>query len=187
MKKIFSARVNEFVEYCKRYEQDINRYTEYMMRGQIEGRSSEDLKQEALLKAFEHFNSFSNILNDKKDPFKHWIFKIIQNTYITWFQIDKNRKEKIEENFDNIQIKNNYENFDNAILNEQKRLIVFALRKLSRQGKKRKSIINSVILYFYTGLTYEQIAKRKKIPIGTVRSQIYRGKKIILEEIIKNL
>ncbi|NTW51827.1 MAG: sigma-70 family RNA polymerase sigma factor [Chlorobiaceae bacterium] len=136
---------------------------------------AEDLVQETYLKAYKFFNSFERGTNCKA-----WLFKILKNNYINKFR--KNAREPGKVDYD--LIKDFYHtikdvqsdtteaesDFFHSLLHEE---VYQALQSLPEEFRE------VIQLCDIEGFTYEEIANMVESPIGTVRSRLYRGRKLL--------
>jgi RNA polymerase sigma-70 factor (ECF subfamily) len=138
---------------------------------------AEDLVQESYLKAYRYYDKFEEGTN-----FKAWLFKIMKNTFI-----NNDRKKQqapalsdfadIEESFESQvnedatrQIKNPEEEFLENVLDED---VQRALDKLPPDYRM------VVILADLEGFSYKEIADILEVPVGTVMSRLYRGRRLL--------
>lgn len=140
---------------------------------------ADDLLQETYLRAFRFFDKF-----EKGTNCKAWLFRIMKNLFINKYR--KNQKEpgkvdyeEIENFFDNIRS----EKIDSTDLQEKvfSNLLdddlTHALNSLQDDFK------TVVILCDLEGLSYEEIADFIQCPIGTVRSRLHRGRKMLQQKL----
>ena len=140
---------------------------------------ADDLLQETFLRAFRFFDKF-----EKGTNCKAWLFRIMKNLFINKYR--KNQKEpgkvdygEIENFFDNIRS----EKIDSTDLQEKvfSNLLdddlTHALNSLQDDFK------TVVILCDLEGLSYEEIADFVQCPIGTVRSRLHRGRKMLQQKL----
>ncbi|MBV6479900.1 MAG: ECF RNA polymerase sigma factor SigR [Ignavibacteria bacterium] len=140
---------------------------------------ADDLVQETFLRAFRFFHKF-----EKGTNCKAWLFRIMKNLFINKYR--KNQKEPgkvdysdIENFFDNIRS----EKIDTTDLQQK----VFSnlldddvTRALNSLQDDFKTV---VILCDLEGLSYEEIADFVQCPIGTVRSRLHRGRKLLQQKL----
>lgn len=135
----------------------------------------EDLTQEAFIKAF---NSLQNF--DKQFAFSTWLFKIATNNAIDYlrkkklytFSIDK--EIQADDSDYKFEIPDHENKPDKLILDDQlKQIINEAIETLP---PKYKSVI---VLRHKEEKEYEEIAKELKIPLGTVKAHIFRGRELL--------
>lgn len=139
---------------------------------------AEDLVQETFLKAFRAFESFREGTN-----LKAWLFRILKNTFINEFH-QKKRYEALDGNgsddeayekliasrkIESKQSEVEKEFFEDTFGDE----VVEALNSLPPDFK------SAVFMADVQEMSYEEIADIMDIPIGTVRSRISRGRKIL--------
>lgn len=144
--------------------------------------TAEDLTQDTFLKAFRAFDRF-----DGDTRCRAWLKKIMLNTYINMY----NRKQKVLFfNRDNGELsefpgrrEDDYPHGDE--LNEEKILrnfvcdeIRFSLLSLPPEYRE------TVILYDMLGYPYREIADMLSLPIGTVKSRLFRGRKTLKESLL---
>lgn len=136
---------------------------------------ADDLVQETYLKVFRFFDKF-----EKDTNYKAWLFRILKNSYINDYR--KSVKEPNKIDYEDVQ--NFYENirsdevetrhyeqdaFSNLLDDE----ISNALTKLPEDFR------TVIILSDIEGFTYDEIADFVDVPVGTVRSRLYRARKML--------
>ncbi|MCB0721782.1 MAG: sigma-70 family RNA polymerase sigma factor [Ignavibacteriae bacterium] len=141
---------------------------------------ADDLVQETYLRAFRFFHKF-----EKGTNCKAWLFRIMKNLFINKYR--KNQKEPGKVDYDDV------ENFFDSIKSDrvestdlQEKLfsnlldddLVNALNSLPDDFK------TVVILCDIEGLSYEEIAEFVQCPIGTVRSRLHRGRKLLQQKLL---
>jgi RNA polymerase sigma-70 factor (ECF subfamily) len=134
-----------------------------------------DLVQETFLKAYRFWDKFEQGTN-----IRAWLFRIMKNTYINIYR--KAVKEPDTVDFDEV------ENFYNIIRDDttdpndlQEKLIGQLLdddvaKALESLPEEFRTV---VILSDIEGLSYEEIAEFVECPVGTVRSRLHRGRKLL--------
>ena len=136
---------------------------------------AEDLLQETFLKAFRFWDKY-----EKGTNIRAWLFRIMKNTYINMYR--KAVKEPDTVDYDNIQ--NFYDSIrevstDSNDLQEK----IFGQLLDDDVAKALESLPEEfrtvVILCDIEGLTYEEIAEFVECPVGTVRSRLHRGRKLL--------
>ncbi|HSX48850.1 MAG TPA: RNA polymerase sigma factor [Candidatus Saccharimonadales bacterium] len=123
----------------------------------------EDILQETFLKIYKNIDKF-----DIKRKFSTWAFEIAKNTAISHL-----RKEKSKVSLKNIDISIDETHYENAIKQENKRVIGKILNKMDSKYK------SAVKLFYFDELSYKEISDKLNLPINTVRTRISRGKKIV--------
>ena len=155
---------------------DLERVAKYLCRDDFD---ADDLVSETVLKAFEKIESLQETARAKP-----WLLRIMHNAFID--QIRKRKKpvsinhaeDEPEEAFSlyrevmgRLESTNDPEtSFTDSILGED---IERAIAELPLEFRE------AVILNLVEDLTYQEIASTLQIPIGTVRSRIARGRKLL--------
>ena len=139
---------------------------------------AEDLVQEAALLAFRGFGSFEPGSN-----FKAWFFKILTNCYRSKYRRDKRRPTVDLDDTPDLYLyaRSGEVGFPtdgpdpaSALLDRLgTERVVAALDQLADEYR----IVST--LYFMQDFSYEEIARTLECPVGTVRSRLHRGRKIL--------
>ena len=117
---------------------------------------------------------------------KAWLFKILKNAYINEYRKASKRPTKV--NFEEII---SYQDSDDASTVKYVDLREEIFDKI--MGDEITIAVNSLPVDFRTvillcdveGFTYEEISKIIDVPIGTVRSRLFRARNV-LKELLKN-
>lgn len=134
-----------------------------------------DLVQETFLKAFRFWDKYEQGTN-----IRAWLFRIMKNSYINKYRKESKEPETVD--YDDIQNFYNSIRASSADPNDlQARIfnglleddITHALESLPEDFR------TVVILCDIEGLSYEEIAEFVDCPIGTVRSRLHRGRKML--------
>ena len=136
---------------------------------------SEDLLQETYLKAFRHYGRFEEGTN-----LKAWLFRIMKNTYINWYR--KRRSQPLHVEFDELQ--EGFEaNLPDATLTDDlspESVMIDA----QVDAEVRETLLSlphdykmAVLLVDLQGMSYQETADLLGVPVGTVMSRLYRGRK----------
>ena len=167
------------LEFQKEAVVHLNSLYNYALHLTMNPSDAEDLVQETYLKAYRFFNSFERGTNCKA-----WLFKILKNNYINRFR--KNSKEPGKVDYDLIKdfyhsikdIQNDTSeaesDYFHSLLHEE---VYQALHSLPEEFRE------VIQLCDIDGFTYEEIANMVESPIGTVRSRLYRGRKLLREQL----
>lgn len=140
-----------------------------------------DLLQETYLKAYRFWDKY-----EKGTNIRAWLFRIMKNSYINRYR--KETKEPATVDYDDV------ENFYNSIRAEstdpndlQEKLFGNLLG--DEVSKSLASLPDDfrtvVILCDIEGMMYEEIAQFLDIPIGTVRSRLHRGRKLLQQRLFE--
>ena len=138
-----------------------------------------DLLQETYLKAYRFWDKYEQGTN-----IRAWLFRIMKNTYNNRYRKEVKEPDKVD--YETV------ENFYNSIRAQssdpndlQEKLYGNLLG--DEVAKALESLPDDfrtvVILCDIEGLTYEEIAEFVDRPIGTVRSRLHRGRKLLQEKL----
>jgi RNA polymerase sigma-70 factor, ECF subfamily len=136
---------------------------------------ADDLLQETYLKAYRFFDKFEQGTNCKA-----WLFRIMKNSFINMYRRSSKEPDKVdyhdvEEFYHSIRAESTDPNdleekiFSNILDDD----VTSALESLPEEFR------TVVILCDIEGFTYEEIADFVECPIGTVRSRLHRGRKML--------
>ncbi len=153
----------------------------YALRMTGNADDARDLLQETFLKAFRFWDKY-----EKGTNVRAWLFRIMKNTYINVYR--KAVKEPDTVDYNDIQ------NFYNVIRENstdandlQEKLFGHLLdddvtKALEALPEEFRTV---VILCDIEGLTYEEIAEFVECPVGTVRSRLHRGRKLLYAQLFE--
>ncbi len=140
---------------------------------------AEDLTQEAFLRAFRFFGNYRRDL-----PFENWLFRIMSNLFVD--ELRRKPKARIhsldtpvggDQNGDNnayLEIPDSRDNPERVVLHEElDEQIQNALATLPPDFRM------TVILADIKGMSYEEISETMRCSLGTVRSRLHRGRKML--------
>lgn len=134
-----------------------------------------DLAQEVLIKVFRYLDSFK-----EKSQFSTWLYRITQNTIKNHYRQDNVRIDLEAEYIDHL--------YSAAQLSPEYLLIKIEFGKQfdSAVSKLSDELRTCYAMCVFDGQSYEDIAKKMDCPIGTVRSRIFRARKLVLESLGQN-
>ena len=140
---------------------------------------AEDLVQETYYIAFKKINQ----LRDEK-KIKSWLFTILKNTYLRNLrQNGRIQKSEFDDGTDYISVlENAAERADIASAYEQKSESETIQLLLNQLPEKQKS---PLLLYYASGMSYQEISETLDIPIGTVMSRLARGKQQLKKKLLR--
>jgi len=140
---------------------------------------AEDLTQEAFVRAFRFFDNYRRDL-----PFENWLFRIISNLFVD--DLRRRPKARIQsldapvgndatsESNAFLEIPDTRENPERVVLHEElDEQIQRALAALPQDFR------TTVILADIEGMSYEEISEAMHCSLGTVRSRLHRGRKLL--------
>lgn len=137
---------------------------------------SEDLVQETVLKAWRSWDTYESGTNCRA-----WLMTILRNTFINEFRRRKSRPSEVD--YDDIAERSTFfrlkdqdpegKFFDRLIDDE----VVEAVEGLPEEFR------TTLVLSDLEGLSYEEIAGQLGIPVGTVKSRLFRGRRRLQEKL----
>lgn len=181
IEKFQNGDIYAFEQIVKRYKNQLLNFA-YRFLGDIE--DSEDIVQETFLRIFRKRNAYKNIAK-----FSTWIYTITGNLAKT--ELRRKKKRKLfsisslgydEKDYELPDLRRGPEEKADSVVNEE--IIQKAIDVLSPKFKE------VIILRDIQELSYEEISKILKIPLGTVKSRVNRARlklQEILGDIFKNL
>lgn len=144
---------------------------------------AEDLVQETFLKAYRHYEKFEPGTN-----LKAWLFKIMKNTFINAYR--KRQAQPPESDFAEIEGA-----FESQVSDEATRQIRTpeeeALADVLDEDVQRAldalppDYRMVILLADLEGFSYREVAEILEIPVGTVMSRLYRGRKRLEAEMLR--
>jgi RNA polymerase sigma-70 factor (ECF subfamily) len=175
MKK--SAKETQNREFEQEAMPHISLLHNYARRITKSSEDAEDLVQETYLKAYRFWGSY-----EKGTNIKAWLFRILRNTYINAYRHESRTPETVD--FDNVHHLHHQDNPqpDTSSLMSVSNLLEDDVSKaVAGLPDEFRTVI---ILSDIEGLTYGEIAEFTASPIGTVRSRLHRGRKLLRSQLI---
>lgn len=160
-----------FEEILSRYERGVFGYIFNLVRQQ---QDAEDLTQETFLKVYSNLGS----INSDGNP-KGWVYRVAANTVYDWFRKKKIGRETLiiddpEANFETIDPNSAYINIETS-------------KDLEAALGQLRVVYRSVLMLFYwQGFSYEEIASQLSLPTNTVKTYLRRAKQALKETLLGN-
>ena len=144
---------------------------------------AEDLVQETYLKAYKYYDKFQPGTN-----LKAWLFKILKNTFINGYRKRQNQPTKtdfadIEGSFESLvseeagqAIRSPEEEALDQMMDEDVQKAIDDLRDDYRMV---------VLLVDLEGFSYKEAANILDVPVGTVMSRLYRGRRALEKTLLE--
>jgi len=139
---------------------------------------ADDLTQETFLRAFRHWDTFQRGTNARS-----WLFTICRNVFLRRRERQVRRNESLESEL------------DFAIEAVASARVLHALRQDDPEQRFFRSFLDAsidaaiadlpdefreaVVLSDMEGLSYAEIADVLEVPVGTVKSRLYRGRRLL--------
>lgn len=147
----------------------------YALRLTTNADDAHDLVQETYMKAYRFWDKFEQGTN-----LRAWLFRIMKNTYINMYRKEVKEPDKVD--YDEIESYYNIIRDESSDDNDLQQKIFSQLldddvtKALETLPEEFRTV---VILCDIEGLAYEEIAEFLQIPVGTVRSRLHRGRKLL--------
>jgi RNA polymerase sigma-70 factor (ECF subfamily) len=160
-----------FEELFKRYKDAIF----FMLLKMVNNKNdAEDLTFEAFGKAFKNIKQYS-----PKYAFSTWLFKIASNNCIDFLRKKKGNTVSIDgkddsDNERTITLESGGLNPEQDYIRKQKAKIM--RHEVSRLKERYRKLIE---LRYFEEFSYEEIAQELKLPIGTVKAQLFRAREML--------
>lgn len=160
------------------YEELVQRYQRFVFRVLWSRTASsredvEDLAQDTFVRAWERLDTY-----DTSRPFKSWIARIASNTAIDRYRSDSRRPATSE--LTEIQETVAGGDPDPAaatIGNERQHHLLSRLKELPEHYRE------VIVLRFIEDQSYEEIAAALDLPLGSVKTRIFRGRELLKQRI----
>ncbi len=155
--------------------------TAYRMTRNAE--DAQDLVQETYFKAYRYYDKFTEGTN-----LKAWLFKILKNTFINNYR--KKQKQPFQTDFADIE-----ESLESRVQQDAHRGPtrpdeILLENVLDEHVQKAMDSLPqdyrmAVVLADLEGFSYKEIADILDVPVGTVMSRLYRGRKLLEESMLR--
>jgi len=137
---------------------------------------ADDLTIEAFGKAFKKLHQYT-----PDYAFSTWLFKIASNNCIDFIRKKKKLTLSIDRTFENQEGSEMAQNIPAGVLDPEENFIKKQKVKLMREIVERlkpryKSLIE---MRYFQELSYEEIAEELKLPLGTVKAQLFRAREFL--------
>lgn len=149
---------DRFTELVRRHQASLFQFVLKRVNDETE---AEDLLQEIYTKAFHHFDSFN-----PRYAFSTWIFTIAENTCIDHFRRRKQQKKK-QEGWARTRPPEDKEDTHGRVFLPNAEELAATL------PEKYKTVF---ILRYTEGMKYKDIAEKTGLPMGTVKTYLFRAK-----------
>lgn len=168
-----------YAELMERYRDSVYFMLLKMVNNQDD---ADDLTIEAFGKAFKRLDQYAPVY-----AFSTWLFKIATNNCIDFIRRKKMVVYSLDKRFENhegdsmsIDVKAKELNPEESMVKKQK---VIMMRSVVEKLKPRYREL--VEMRYFQELSYEEIAEKLDLPLGTVKAQLFRAREF-LANIMKN-
>lgn len=137
---------------------------------------ADDLTIEAFGKAFKKLHQYT-----PDYAFSTWLFKIASNNCIDFIRKKKKLTLSIDKTYENQEGSEMAQNIPAGVLDPEENFIKKQKVKLMRDiVEKLKPRYKSLIeMRYFKELSYEEIADELKLPLGTVKAQLFRAREFL--------
>ena len=149
---------------------------------------SQDLVQETMLKAYTYFHTFRAGTNCRA-----WLFQICKNSYIN--EVRKRHRQPLAVDFQGEESRDRSQrDKDTArelhVRLDDEHVTTFVTDALGDEVFRALEVLPSdyqtaLILCDVEGHTYDEIAEYMNAPVGTIRSRIHRGRKMLASSLAR--
>ena len=141
--------------------------------------NAKDLLQDTFIKAYRFWGYF-----DAGTNIKAWLYRIMKNSYIYYYRKETREPKKVEYQEYHLPHNTIQETSDTHKYIEDKYYDEIFSDEIARSLELlNDSYRDVIILSDVEGLSYEEIAKMVDCPIGTVRSRLHRGRKLLKKKL----
>lgn len=139
----------------------------YLIKVTLDPHLAEDLAQETMLKCINKIKLYNG-----SSKFSSWLITLATHLYI-----DGLRKRKRERIWHEQELKLRQIKYQSAHHSDDWPVVLDALGSISPEVR------TPIVLKYYYGYTLEEIAQMMDIPLGTVKSRIHNGVKLIRKQV----
>jgi len=149
------------------------RLARFLMRGNRP--AAEDLVQDAVLRAFEAFPGFQPGTN-----LRAWLFRILRNTYVDHLRRHGRESQLIDRDAEAPETGSALEDFQAQARRECSAAdLEAALDQLPAELRVVLLLVDG------EGMRYEEVAQVMECPVGTVRSRLHRGRRLLRQQLLE--
>lgn len=141
---------------------------------------AEDLTQDTFLKAFRFFANYNRSM-----PFENWLYRIMSNMFVDWLR--RRPKAQIRSLDEPIRQEEGETTLDLPDTAEGPEALTLSCELDAEMQAALNTLPEdfrlTVVLCDIEGLSYEEISEVMGCSIGTVRSRLHRGRKLLREKL----
>jgi len=170
-----NGRTEMFGRLVERHQDRIYNSVYYMVSNRED---AEDLAQEVFLKAYDSIHSFR-----QEAKFGTWLFGIMLNTVRSYWRKKARRSGKLRldhgEDGETIDLEAEVDGpVESSVRAERVQQVREAIDKL------KDDLREVIVLRDIDGMTYEEISEALDVPMGTVKSRLYRARNSLKEKLV---
>ncbi len=144
---------------------------------------AEELVQEAALLAYKGFDRFELGTN-----FKGWFFTILRNRFISGYRKKQREVQTVElEDAPDLYMYN--KSLESGLATQTSEPAKYVIERLDAEqvgdalAELPMEFREAATLYFTQDMSYQEIADVLDVPVGTVRSRLHRGRKLLQQKL----
>lgn len=140
-----------------------------------------DIAQEAFIKAYRAIGSFRG-----DSSFYTWLYRIVVNAAKSYLEANQKHVSDVDVDREDFEYKDTHGALtygdapDKIMESEELKGVIFRAIKELPEDQRQALVLREV-----EGMSYEDIAVVMKIPVGTVRSRIFRARQYVEEQMAK--
>ena len=168
-----------YAELMERYRDSIY----FMLLKMVNNRDdADDLTIEAFGKAFKNLHQYT-----PEYAFSTWLFKIATNNCIDFIRRRRNNTVSIDRTFETLEGIDITFDLKSEILDPEEKMIKKQKIKLMHElvDKLKPRYKTLVELRYFQEMSYDEIAEKLRLPVGTVKAQLFRARDF-LHHILRN-
>jgi RNA polymerase sigma factor (sigma-70 family) len=175
--EIRSGKKHSFTALVDRYKDRAFTLAVRMLRNREE---AEEAAQDAFIRAYNALNRFEG-----KSRFSTWFYRILYNVCLT--RAAKRKAAPIQLEYDDSIEQNEAEFFvepSEAIDFETQDIIGFVKKTMDTLPTKYQTILS---LFYFQELSHEEIGEVTQLPIGTIKTHLFRARSLLQQRLQKEL
>ena len=175
-----SAAADSFTSLLESVLESAYRTAYHLTRNEAD---AEELVQEAALLAYKGFDRFEPGTN-----FKGWFFTILRNRFISGYR-KKQREVKTVELEDAPDLYMYNKSLESGLATQTSEPAKYIIERLDVEqvatalSELPMEFREAATLYFTQDMSYQEIADVLGVPVGTVRSRLHRGRKLLQKKL----
>ena len=171
-------RKEAFEFFYNKYHEQIFNYSFYLSMNKENAINN---TQDTFVKLYFNFDKY-NLNKKNKSTFKTWLYDIAKNNYIDLLRKQKKHK-VINKGKDLI----NYEHLLTSSFTPEQELISKDLyEEIEKLINKIDSKHRIILRFLEEGYSYKEMSEKLKVPIGTIKSLVFRSRMILKENLKKS-
>ena len=137
---------------------------------------AEDITQDTFLKAYQKLSTLK-----KPQRFASWLYVIAANRCSTWLRKKRLWTQSLEDT-NSVQLEK--ATYSGYVIEENERMMVETQREVVKKllAKLQESDRTVITLYYFGGMTYQEISKFLGVSVGAIKTRVYRVQQRLKKE-----